>query len=71
MRIIIKGLAIFFTIVLAIVMWIMFRAAIDMIPLLKEKWNYDEKIKVISFMLIISVFFAGVIFSIIGMWNSI
>lgn len=67
----IKGLAIFFTIVLAIVMWIMFRAAIDMIPLLKEKWNYDEKIKVISFMLIISVFFAGVIFSIIGMWNSI
>ena len=67
----IKGLAIFFTIVLAIVMWIMFRAAIDMIPLLKEKWNYDEKIKVINFMLIISVFFAGVIFSIIGMWNSI
>lgn len=67
----IKGLAIFFTIVLAIVMWIMFQAAIDMIPLLKEKWNYDEKIKVISFMLIISVFFAGVIFSIIGMWNSI
>lgn len=71
MRIMIKGLAIFFTIVLAIVMWVLFRAAIDMIPLLKEKWNYDEKIKVISFLLIISVFFAGVIFSIIGMWNSI
>lgn len=67
----IKGLAIFFTIVLAIVMWIMLRAAIDMIPLLKEKWNYDEKIKVISFMLIISVFFAGIFFSIIGIWNSI
>ena len=71
MRIMIKGLAIFFTIVLAIVMWIMLRAAIDMIPLLKEKWNYDEKIKVISFMLIISVFFAGIFFSIIGIWNSI
>ena len=67
----IKGLAIFFTIVLAIVMWVLFRAAIDMIPLLKEKWNYDEKIKVISFLLIISVFFAGIIFSIIGIWNSI
>ena len=67
----IKGLAIFFTIVLAIVMWIMFRATIDMIPLLKKKWNYGEKIKVINFMLIISVFFAGIIFSIIGMWNSI
>ena len=67
----IKGLAIFFTIVLAIVMWIMLRAAIDMIPLLKEKWNYDERIKVISFMLIISVFFAGIFFSIIGIWNSI
>lgn len=67
----IKGLAIFFTIVLAIVMWVFFRAAIDMIPLLKEKWNYDQKIKVINFLLIISVFFAGVIFSIIGMWNSI
>ena len=71
MRIMIKGLAIFFTIVLAIVMWIMFRAAIDMIPLLKEKWNNDQKIKVISFMLIISVFFAGIFFSIIGIWNSI
>jgi len=64
-------IAIFFTIILTIVMSLVFYTVVNMIPFLKNKWNNDSKMEVINFLFIITLFYASIIFSLIRIWIKI
>lgn len=65
------AIAIFFTIILTIVMSLVFYTVVNMIPFLKNKWNNDNKMEVINFLFIITLFYASIIFSLIRIWIKI